>query len=71
MAVLTWLSNDGGTARSAPKGDLVELSNGDGDAGPTRAKGHAFHGVLEGDSVEDHVAMEVHEETLRTVVDNG
>jgi hypothetical protein len=50
---------------------LVELSNGDGDAGATRAKGHAFPGVLEGDSMEDHVAMEVHEETLRTVVDNG
>jgi hypothetical protein len=49
----------------------VELSNCDGDAGPTRAKGHGFHGILEGDSVEDHMPMEVHEETPRTVVDDG
>jgi hypothetical protein len=50
----------------------VELSGGDGDAGPTRAKlGHSFHGVLEGDSVEDHVPMEVDKETPRAFVNDG
>lgn len=49
----------------------MELFGGDGDAGPARAKGHSFHGILEGDSAEDHVLMEVHKVTLRALVNNG
>jgi hypothetical protein len=49
----------------------VELSNGNRDAGPTRAKGHGFPGVLEGNLVEDHMPMEVRKETPRAIASDG
>ena len=55
-------------ARRAPY--LEELAGGDGDAGPAGAEGHGFHGVLEGDPVEYHLPVEIHEEAPPVSIDD-
>ncbi|KAE7996656.1 hypothetical protein FH972_001361 [Carpinus fangiana] len=55
-------------ARRAPY--LEELVGSDGDAGPAGAKGHGFHGVLEGDLVEDHLPVQIHEKAPLVSIDD-